>query len=69
MKNIARNNEREFVSADRTEFWCDPKWPDEQVLLKSKTYLGEAFFHEIISHPVPLDMNTLEALRRPSQGA
>ena len=30
--------------------------------------LGEAFFNEIIRHPVPLDMNTLTALKRSSLG-
>ena len=30
--------------------------------------LGEAFFNEIISHPVPLDLNTLTALKRSSLG-
>ena len=29
---------------------------------------GEAFFNEIINHPVPLDMNTLTALKRCSLG-
>ena len=54
--------------ADRTELWWDPKYPDERVLFESKIYLGEAFFNEIISHPVPLDMNTLKALKRSSLG-
>ena len=53
---------KQFVSsaiADRGEFWWDPKRPNERVLWESKIYLGETFFHEIINHPVPLDMNTL----------
>ena len=54
--------------ASRTELWWDPKRPDEQVLWESKIYLGEEFFYEIISHPVPLDMNTLKALKRSSLG-
>ena len=54
--------------ADRTEFWWNPKRPDEPMLWESKIYLGEAFFHEIIRHPVPLDMNTLKALKRCSLG-
>ena len=37
-------------------------------LWESKIYLGEAFFNEIISHPVPIDMNTLTALKRSSLG-
>ena len=54
--------------ADRTELWWNPKRPDESTLWESKIYLGEAFFNEIISHPVPIDMNTLTALKRSSLG-
>lgn len=54
--------------ADRVRLWWDPKQPDEPVLWESKIYLGEAFFNEIIRHPVPLDMNTLKALKRSSLG-
>ena len=50
------------------EFWWNPKRPDESTLWESKIYLGEAFFNEIIRHPVPLDMNTLTALKRSSLG-
>ena len=54
--------------ADRTEFWWNPNKLDEPSLWESKIYLGEAFFNEIINHPVPLDMNTLKALKRSSMG-
>ena len=54
--------------AHRTEFWWNPKRPDELVLWESKIELGEDFFNEIIQHPVPLDMNTLTALKRSSLG-
>ncbi|MDE0200350.1 MAG: pirin [Acidobacteriia bacterium] len=54
--------------ASRTELWWDPRHPDAQVLWESKIYLSEEFFYEIISHPVPLDMNTLKALKRSSLG-
>ena len=54
--------------ADRGEFWWDPKRPDEPVLWESKIELGEKFFNEIISHPIPLDMNILKALKRSSLG-
>ena len=50
--------------ADRTDLWWNPKRPDEPSLWDSKILLSEAFFNEIISHPVPLDMNTLKALKR-----
>ena len=54
--------------ARRTEFWWNPKRPDELVLWESKIELGEDFFNEIIQHPVPLDMNTLTSLKRSSLG-
>ena len=55
--------------ASRTEFWWNPKRkPNESSLWESKIYLGEAFFNEIINHPVPLDMNTLKAVKRSSLG-
>ena len=62
---------KQFASspiADRGEFWWNLKRPDEPVLWESKIELGEKFFQEIISHPVPIDMNTLNALKRSSLG-
>ena len=56
------------VIARRTEFWWNPKRPDEPMLWESKIELGEDFFNEIIRHPVPLDMNTLKALKRSTLG-
>ena len=50
--------------ADRTEFWWNERKPNKRVLWESKIELGEKFFEEIISHPIPLDMNTLKALKR-----
>ena len=61
----------QFVSsaiADRGEFWWNEHKPDEPVLWDSKIELGEKFFDEIISHPVPIDMNTLTALKRCALG-
>ena len=54
--------------ADRTVFWWSEGKPDQSSLWDSKIYLGEAFFNEIIRHPVPLNMNTLTALKRSSLG-
>ena len=61
----------QFVSsliAERGEFWWNEHKPDQSSLWDSKIYLGEAFFNEIIRHPVPLDMNTLTALKRSTLG-
>ena len=59
----------QFVSsliAERGEFWWNK--PDQTSLWDSKIYLGEPFFQEIINRPVPIDMNTLTALKRSSLG-
>ena len=54
--------------ADRTEFWWNPQRPDQPMLWESKIELSEKFFNEIINHPVPIDMNTLMALKRSTLG-
>ena len=57
----------QFISsaiADRGELLWNERKPDEPVLFDSKIRLGEDFFNEIIHHPVPIDMNTLTALKR-----
>ena len=59
----------QFISsliAERGEFWWSK--PDELSLWESKIELGEKFFNEIIRHPVPIDMNTLTALKRCALG-
>ena len=54
--------------ADKQEFWWNERKPNESSLWESKIELGEKFFEEIIRHPVPLDMNTLKALKRSTLG-
>ena len=54
--------------ASRTGFWWNERRPDEQGLWNSQIELGEKFFHEILQHPVPLDLNILKALKRSSLG-
>ena len=56
------------VIADHTVLWWNERKPSERTLWESKIYLGEQFFNEIISHPVPIDMNTLKALKRSTLG-
>ena len=52
--------------ADRTVFWWNK--PDQSSVWNSKIELGEKFFNEIINHPVPLNMNALNALKRSTLG-
>ena len=71
--SLIYENEQRKVSinspiANRTDLWWNERKPDERVLFDSKIRLGEDFFNEIIQHPVPLDMNTLKALKRCSLG-
>ena len=69
--NYEDKHGKQFIASrvvDRGEFWWDPKRPDERMLWESKIELGEKFFNEIISHPVPIDMNTLTALKRSPLG-
>ena len=54
--------------ADRAELWWNERKPDQPMLWESKIELGEKFFQEIINHPVPIDMNTLKAMKRSSLG-
>ena len=61
----------QFISsaiADRGAFWWNERKPDQPSLWESKIELGEKFFNEIIRHPVPINMNTLTALKRSSLG-
>ncbi len=62
---------KQFIAshiADRGEFWWNERKPDEPMLWDSKIHLSEPFFNEIINHPVPIDMNTLTALKRSTLG-
>ena len=56
------------VIADYTVLWWNERKPSERTLWESKIRLGEDFFNEIIQHPVPIDMNTLKALKRSTLG-
>ena len=56
------------VIADSTVFWWNKRKPDQPSLWDSKIELGEKFFNEIIHHPVPIEMNTLTALKRSTLG-
>ena len=64
-------NVERFVNspiAESGEYWWNPQRPDQPSLWDSKIELSEKFFNEIISYPVPINMNTLQALKRCSLG-
>ena len=54
--------------ASRTGFWWNERRPGGRLGWDSTIELGEKFFHEIICHPVPLDLNILKAMKRSSLG-
>ena len=53
---------------DRGEFWWNPRRPEDPVLWDSTIELGEKFFNEIITCPVPLNINVLKAMKRSPLG-
>ena len=64
-------NVERFVNshiAARGEYWWNPDTNSALPSWNSTIVLGEDLFNEIISHPVPIDMNTLTALKRCSLG-
>ena len=63
-----RETSASALVAELTDFWWNPKRPDQAGLWESKVRLSESFFNEIVSHPVPLDLTTLKALKRSPLG-
>ena len=69
--NYEDKHGKQFIASrvvDRGEFWWNERKPAQPSLWDSEIRLGEDFFNEIISHPVPIDMNTLTALKRSPLG-
>lgn len=50
--------------ASNAMLWWDDKDPEQAGLWQSTVTLSESFFNEVVSHPVPVDMRALEALRK-----
>ena len=50
--------------ADKAQFWCDNKHPEQAGLWKSTVTLSENFFNEVIDRPVPIDMRAIKALKQ-----
>ncbi|MGE3550926.1 MAG: replication protein RepA [Geobacter sp.] len=53
-----------FRIATSYETWWTPQAPDQAGLWQSNVTLDEAFYKEIITSPVPVDLRALKALRR-----
>lgn len=48
----------------KANLWWDPKSPHQAALFQSSITLGEEFFKEAVSYPVPIDMRALKVLKR-----
>ena len=44
--------------------WWDAKDPEQIGLWQSTVTLSESFFNEVVSHPIPVDMRALKALKK-----
>jgi hypothetical protein len=60
-KNWAIKNVQPVSQAD---LWWNPKNPEQATLFESSLILGEVFFEEIVSYPIPIDMEALKALKK-----
>ena len=49
--------------ADAAHFWWDAPSPDQIGMWNSNIKLSEQFFDEVTSHPVPIDMRAIKALK------
>ena len=63
-ESSGRESEQGFRVADNHDLWWGPKSPDQATLFESTVTLSEAFFNEIINHPVPIDLRALKSLKR-----
>lgn len=59
-----RLSEKGFRIADSHELWWFPKTPEQATLFESTVTLSEAFFNEITTYPIPIDLRALKALKR-----
>lgn len=50
--------------ADHAVLWWDAKTPDQTALWRSTVTLTEAFFKEVITRPVPIDLRALKVLKK-----
>ena len=68
LRGCARETTLNAPIARLTEFWWSERQPDARSLWESKIELGEDFFNEIIRCPIPIDLNTLRAMKRSPLG-
>jgi hypothetical protein len=62
--NQNRSSGIHYAVAEKWDLWWDVKQPYQAALFDSTVTLGEAFFKEIINHPVPVDIRALKSLSK-----
>ncbi len=50
--------------ASNAMLWWEAKDPEQAALWHSTVTLSESFFNEVVSHPVPVDMRAVKALKK-----
>lgn len=63
-RDTNRMEEMGYRLADRSLLWWDAKSPEQTSLWRSSVTLSAPFFDEVVSHPVPVDMRALRALKQ-----
>lgn len=63
-KDSNRLAEMGYRLADKTLLWWDAKNPAQTSLWRSTVTLSAPFYDEVVSHPVPVDMRVLKALKQ-----
>ena len=53
-----------ITPVEEAQLWWTPKQPNQASLWKSTIKLGEGFYNEVISNPVPIDLRALKALKK-----
>ena len=62
--DAAKHADMGYRLTDKSLLWWDTKDPDQAGLWQSTVTLSEAFFNEVVSRPIPVDMRALKALKR-----
>lgn len=55
---------KSITPVEEYQLWWSPKQPEQAALWKSSIRLGEGFYNEIMSAPVPIDLRALKALKK-----
>lgn len=55
---------KDVKPVSQVNLWWDPNDPKQSTLFESALTIGEEFFKEIISHPIPIDIDALKILKR-----